>query len=277
MAEVPAGWYPDPASDDQICRWWTSAGWTDLLSSDPDAPPPPPDARLRLVTPAPRRKPARRRVALVISTVVVAVLLVGAATAGNLKQGPVLPRGAIPTGAASTAAPAWSMAADHTLRFGSVATGMLPGKPFPDPTQPKPLFGFAGQATYVSLVVEKPDWSAVVLTGSVDSDLVADSPLSTAGSVLSHIQMSEYENLKTTPSDQQVTPVAGLGADVACQLSVRLNYTKPGIRSRYDEVKIIVFRVDPAHFSMWFSNVPEFSAASVKTAVETARASITRT
>ncbi len=55
---TPAGWYPDPAGDPALVRYWDGAAWTNETQPSPEAQPSPPPPAASPVPPAPTGGPA---------------------------------------------------------------------------------------------------------------------------------------------------------------------------------------------------------------------------
>lgn len=279
--DLVPGWYPDPGRGADTCRWWTGAAWSDLLTNDADAPPPPADAQLRLVAVVERTRSSRGVVALIGSAVLVIIFLVAATTVGSARGTgqPVLPRDPIPTGPAPSAAPAWVIAADQTMTYGTAATARFPGEPYSRPTKPNLVYGLFRLGTSVSAVTSPksgttPEWTASVASGWVDGSLATDNPQTTAENVLRQLPEQIFSSAATTTTETTSLPVPGFEEDIAAKITAKIGYSIPGLAATHDDVVIIVVRTDPVNYAVWLASVPDDAPEPIRRATTAAEAAV---
>lgn len=283
MDNAAPGWYRDPARADDAYRWWTGSQWTDLLTDDPDVGPPPKDVAMRTVDPNPAGRRRRRWVATGVTAAVLLLLLIGMGVAGSRANARHhVPRTAVPTGPASTAAPPWALGSDRSLRFGTVATGVMPGAPWDEPSKPRSVYGLFMKASMTSFEIHPETertsaWYATVASGWVKSDLGAPTPKGTAVNMLGPIQESWYSSVDHLGTkDVHVSEIPGLSSDQAVKVSLKATYDVAGIPSRYDQIELVVIKVDVVNYAAWISAIPNDAPQAVKKAATRAEDSIAK-
>lgn len=281
------GWYGDPRPSATGVRWWDGTAWTSWVADAPGAPPPSavPAGESPAGGPQADGSPAsERRVSTplaVLATVAVVVLALLAVGATVTLTGREYVRGAA---AAPPSAPVRSSVvfdkAANTVVVDELSMA-LPGQPWGCDSSPREISPYFSQAMACSVPVhEKYDGKkttyANAVVGLLSPALVGDDPAGTATKAFGQIRTGLF-NSSTTVSDYESATAPYGSGDRAIEVTARVNYTVAKLPSRYDDVRLVVVRLDSGSYAAVLFNQADDLPAATRKAVEQALATLTVT
>lgn len=273
------GWYPDPADADRTdhpgadaFRWWDGSSWTDHTADHAYAPSPDETG----VAAPPRRR--SRMVRAVAWTVVVALVLTTSAGALLLLwSGPQTSGGRQPDGAAATV----GGQLDEQARRASIDTVTmdLPGDPFKIAGGTHQVRGvldtvFLAEAVVHPRTKQHDGWTAMTCLASVHPGTVDGSDLD-ADSVTTMRRLAErIYGAGPTRIDRIDVADHAVDGHGGVRVTARVHYEIDGLPSRYDDVTVILVRLDDGDVVAALSSVPDDASDEIRTRAAESLASL---
>lgn len=287
MSAPPPGWYADPAGTVAVSRWWDGERWTRWLSTDATAPDPtkpasadpgPPAEPL----PAPEESDGLVRmplaVALVVGTLLLAVVAVGAvasATTRGLPSGPAVPPPTRSAGSQVTYNPGSRAASVQDLKV------TLPGAPYVCENGPGPALPSFDSVVVCNAPVHEnydgdADWSATTGVGVLPASLVVRGDAKATGDrAFASLRGQFFRDTTTTVTKRVAQPTDLAPAGRSVVVSGQVNYTVPGVPSRYDRLLLVVVALSDDRYGIVFSSRPDDTSKAVLTALDASLATVT--
>lgn len=305
MTAPRPGWYPDPAGAAELYRWWDGQQWTLAISESPQAPAPsnhPPvgltelDGVPELAGVDRQSGPPRRRSVLraAVAVTVGFAMFVSAglglglvifgedpsrSRAGQLPTPPAtLP--STPTQPAASGSPAGQL--DDSTRMARIDRASMQLPPLPYRLNPKPMelpgvfdVMFSADADVHRRYNGGRNWTASVALAHLSPAMTSGHDLERSGSAaIKAIAQHFFGGHRTTVSNPAVWDRA-VDGHPGLVFSVRANYSISKLPSRYDEVTVLLVRLDDGSMVAALSSVPDDADAALKELARTSLDSLT--
>jgi hypothetical protein len=289
VTSAPApGWYPDPAGDDELFRWWDGGAWTSatsgvplpsgpvgLGSSRPNGPPAPRPVEMRRPDPLPAHSASAVRVTMILASGFTLLVLaaVGAGLLLRRDPGSSVPagRGApLPSAAAarSSAVPLLGRL-DESSRLASIgpASLTLPGAPYELSDDPLTVSGFDAFFVADAPVHGRYDgmhtWSAAVALAHLDPATGDVRGVDEAGPVvIGRLSRQMFDGYRTTVGSLSSTATS-VDGHPGVLVTAEVRYRIAGLPSRFDRVSALVVELPDGSYVAAITSVPDDAEAGL--------------
>lgn len=280
---TPAGWYPDPAGQRGMERYWDGTRWTDQLAPEAPGVPRPLTGPLQEPGQAPPQPPRRRRTGLWIAVASLAAIL--ALVAGMLlrdnggEQADPDPTTTAtgwdekPTPSTSSTQPTASATQSAT----TVACGLNQPNKLDDPAEsggrlrvgevsmpaPQGWDGPRGEGrlpmardvwSYYEVLPEKLAWASSVQLGVVTDDAPADSTALAKG-LIECISTSDFYTSVDVKVDSITVTKLTIDGTAAVQADTTLHFKHDDLKTTGSKLRVIIVDTPTRH--VFFSAVPK--------------------
>jgi hypothetical protein len=295
MTAPKPGWYPDPAGAADLYRWWDGQDWTLAISESQQAPAPPAASSWaeseasaegipELVGGDPDSDSPRRRSAA--RTVVVVSLGFALFVSVGLGVGLIVWRdgtpgsrpGQPPSSSQASRSPTPSWSADAPSGQLDDATGIaridqvsmqlprMPYEMYTDPTELKGVFDvmFSADAVVHQRFNRRSNWYATVALVHLSPSMVISTDLDRTGSAAMQAIADHFFGAQPARLTDFASSDRAVDGHPGMLFTARAHYSVAKLGSRYDEVTVLLVRLDNGSMIAGLSSVPDDADPGVK-------------